>query len=116
MLYLVDGVHYLGLGVADADVVVEPLVDGDIDVFSDGGAYDGAVPGPVIVGYVGASSGEAHPERRLGDYHPVPPLLHDGPMIDVVHVRSIGWLPARSRQVVTSAHSMVSSLGSRGAP
>ena len=69
MLYLVDGVHYLGLGVADADVVVEPLVDGDIDVLPDGGTYDGAVPGPVVVGYVGASSCEAHPEGRLGDYH-----------------------------------------------
>ncbi len=70
MLYPVHGVHLLGLGVADADVVVEPLVDSDIDMLTDGGTYDGAVRGPVVVGYVRASSGEAHPERRLRDYHP----------------------------------------------
>jgi hypothetical protein len=58
-----------------------------------------AVPGPVVVSYVRASTGEADPDGRLGDYNPAPPLMHDGSIIDVAHVPRIGWLAARSRQI-----------------
>jgi len=57
---ILSGVHYLGLGVADADVVVETLVYRAIDVLLDGTADDCARTCVVVIRDVGASARETH--------------------------------------------------------
>jgi hypothetical protein len=54
----------LGLGVADADVALEPRCDDHVDPLVDARRHDGTAVLLVEVGQVGTTADEADPERR----------------------------------------------------
>lgn len=69
MLDLVDMVDDHGLGIADADFIVEAFVCRAVDVLLDGAADDGAETCMVVVCEVGPPAGKADSEGSPGDYH-----------------------------------------------
>src|SRR5437868_3752095 len=69
VLDLFDPVYVFGLRVADAQLVVEVRVDGDVNIFIDGGANHRAAALPIEAGEVTAAAGKADAEWRARNDH-----------------------------------------------